>query len=79
MTERIALTDMETGEKGIVVDFLGGQAAQDRLRALGIRPGIKVAKVSSAFARGPVVVQAGGSQTELGFGISSKVVVEVER
>ena len=79
MGERISLTNMKAGKTGTVVEFLGGGGVHRRLSALGIRPGAKVTKVSSAFARGPVVVQVGRTQTALGFGISSKIIVEVER
>jgi ferrous iron transport protein A len=79
MRVRIPLTDMGTGEMGTVVDFLGGRGLNNRLMSLGIRPGVKVNKVSSAFGRGPVVIQVGNAQTALGFGMSYKVIVEVER
>lgn len=79
MVERIPLTDMESGEAGRIVEFFGGRGVHNRLRALGIRPGARVTKVSAAFMRGPVVLQVGGTQTALGFGISYKIIVEVER
>ena len=79
MVERIPLTDMETGETGTVAEFFGGRGVYNRLRALGIRPGVKITKVSGAFARGPVVVRVGGTQAALGFGVSYKVIVEIER
>ncbi len=79
MVQRIPLTDVESGETATVVEILGGMGMQNRLRALGIRNGVKVTKVSGAFARGPVILRIGGAQTALGFGISYKVIVEVER
>ncbi len=79
MVERIPLTDMEIGETGTVAEFLGGRGVYNRLRALGIRHGVKITKVSGAFARGPVVLRVGGTQAALGFGVSYKVIVEVER
>ena len=79
MVQRIPLTDVESGETATVVEILGGMEMQNRLRALGIRNGVKVTKVSGAFARGPVVLQVGGTQAALGFGVSYKVIVEVDR
>lgn len=79
MTERIPLTDMKTGEMGTVAEIFGGGGVSNRLRAMGIRPGVKILKVSTAFARGPVVVRVGSAQTALGFGISYKIVVEINR
>ena len=79
MVERIPLTDMKTGETGRVVEILAGKGVHNRLRALGVRQGVKVTKVSAAFARGPVVLQVYGAQTALGFGISHKIIVDVKR
>ena len=79
MAERIALTDMKVQEVGYVVEILGGREVQNRLRVLGIRPGVKLTKVSAVSSRGPVVIQVGGTQISLGFGISYKIVVEVDR
>lgn len=79
MAQRIPLTDMETGEAGTVAEILGGRGIRNRLRGLGIRPGVKVTKVTAASARGPVVVQVGGTQASFGFGVSYKIVMEVER
>ena len=79
MGERISLADMKAGESGTVVEIFGGMGVHNRLRALGIREGVMVTKVSGVFARGPVVLRVGGAQTALGFGISYKIVVEVVR
>jgi len=79
MVERIPLTDMKTGESGTVVAILGGWGVHNRLRALGIRPGVKLTKVSAVSARGPVVVQAGGTQASFGFGVSYKIIMQVDR
>ena len=79
MVERISLTDMKTGETGTVAEILAERGIHNRLRSLGIRRGVKVTKVSAAFARGPVVLQVYGTQTALGFGISHKIIVDVKR
>ena len=73
----MTLTDMTTGETGTVVEIAGGRGVTGRLQALGIRPGVTVTKVSAHFARGPVVVQIGGTQAAVGFRISHKIFVEV--
>lgn len=79
MIERHPLTDMETGESGTVAEILGGRGAHNRLRAMGIRPGVRLTKVSAASARGPAVVRVGGTQVSFGFGVSYKIVMEVDR
>ena len=79
MAERIPLTDMRNGETATVVEILGGGGVHNRLRASGVRRGVSVTRISGAFARGPVVLQVGGTQTALGFGISYKIIVEADR
>jgi len=70
---------MGSGETGTVVEIIGGRGVMARIGALGIRPGVTVTKVSAHFSRGPVVIQIGGTQGALGFGVSNKVIVEVDR
>ncbi len=79
MTERIPLTDMATGEEGTVAEIMGGGGVHGRLAGLGIKPGVKLTKVSSTSGRGPVVVRVGGTQASFGFGISYKIVMEIDR
>jgi len=79
MVERVPLTDMKTGETGKVVEIFAGRGIHNRLRALGLRQGVKVTKVSAVFAGGPVVLKLYGTQTALGYGISHKIIVELER
>jgi len=79
MAERVTLAEMNTDEKGTVIEIAGGRGMIARLQALGIREGVKLTKVSAHFARGPVVVQVGETQAAVGFGISRKILVEVDR
>jgi len=73
----VDLTKMKTGSYGTVVNLEGGRGASTRLQNLGVRPGKKVRKISGHFWRGPVTVQIGGTNVALGFGMASKVMVEV--
>ena len=79
MKERIPLTDLKNGETATIAEVLGGCGIKNRLRALGIMPGVKVKRVSGTFSHGPLVLHVCGSQTALGFGICCKVIVEAER
>lgn len=45
---------------------------------MGIRPGVRLAKTSGPYLRGPVTVRVGNAQLALGFGMAGKVVVETE-
>lgn len=79
MGAQITLADMNAGETGTVIEVLGGRGVNNRLCSLGIRPKSKVTKVSKAFGRGLVILQVGSAQIALGFGMSHKVIMEVER
>ena len=79
MGDHVALADLRAGETGKVAEILGERGVYKRLQALGIRKGATIRKVSAIAGRGPVVVQIGGTQAALGFGMSYKVIVEVDR
>jgi ferrous iron transport protein A len=78
MNNIVSLFNMPLGVEAVVKQISGGKNAQNRLKVLGIRPGAKIKKISSGFARGPIVVKVGSTQTALGFGVASKVFVEAE-
>jgi ferrous iron transport protein A len=71
------LTAMRDGQTARVVQIQGGRGMLGHLDALGIRVGVQLTKVSSQFMRGPVVVQSGNTQVAIGFGMASKILVEV--
>ena len=75
----VDLTKMKTGESGTIVSLEGGSGFILRLQNLGIRPGKKITKVSAHFWRGPITIQIGGMNVALGFGMASRVMVEVDR
>ena len=77
MKYTIALVDMRAGQRGVVRGIRAGRGMQERLLAMGIRPGREIAKTSGPFMRGPVTVRVGNSQLALGFGVARKVWVEV--
>lgn len=80
MSEKLvlSLSQMGAGQSGIVVQVAGGQGMMWRLAALGIRPGKRITKVSSMLFRGPVTVRIDNSQVAIGFGVASRVMVEVD-
>lgn len=82
--DRINLTRLKSGEKGVVVEIQGGCGLTRRLQMLGIRIGVTVEKNSDQFLHGPVVVrvrgaQGGGGQVALGFGMAKRILVERKR
>lgn len=74
----VDLTKMKVGDSGSVVSLQGGQGFILRLQNLGIRPGKKLTKTGANFWRGPVTVEVGGANVALGFGMASKIMVEVK-
>ena len=76
---QIPLTEMKTGEEGVVVGVREGEKFPRRLWILGLFPGKRIRKVSSSLVGGPVVVCCGTQELALGRGLASRVMVEVER
>jgi ferrous iron transport protein A len=74
----ITMQQMRSGQSGNVVHITGGTGLVNRLNALGIRPGVRITKVSSMFMRGPVTIQVGRTQAAIGHGMSHKIFVEVD-
>ena len=76
---QFTLTEMKTGQTGIVIEVLGGHGLIRRLDALGIRPGRKVTKLSSALFRGPVMLRVDNTQVAVGFGMARKIIVQTDK
>jgi len=74
---KVSLIEMESGESGTVVDFLGGQGFMNRLDALGIRLCKEITKVSSMLMRGPIIVGVDNATIAIGYGMARKIMLEV--
>ena len=77
MGKRISLARMQAGQKGKIIRISGGHGITGKLEALGIRDGQEIKKISEQWMRGPVLLQHGSTQLALGFGMASKVLVEI--
>ena len=77
MSSRMSLVRMRVGQKGNIVRISGGYGIVRKLEALGIREGEEIKKISEQWMKGPVLLQHGNSQIALGFGMASKVLVEI--
>jgi ferrous iron transport protein A len=69
---------MHTGQIGVVESIDGGHLLCSRLEALGIRPGKRIRKLSSAFMRGPSVFELGSSRLAIGFGMASRILIKTD-
>ena len=74
---RVSLVQMKPGQKGKIVEINGGYGLASKLEALGIRTGKEITKVSEQLMRGPVLLKHNHTQAALGFGMASRVLVEV--
>ncbi len=73
-----SLIDMKPGQSGVLVEIRGGHGMIRRLDALGLRLCKQVRKVSSMLMRGPVVVEVDGFQVAIGYGMASRIIVEIK-
>ena len=65
------------GQSGIVVGIAGGMGAARRLESMGVRVGKRITKQSAMVMRGPITVKVGNTLIGLGYGIASKVMIDV--
>ena len=75
----LGLTQLKSGQKGVIVQIQGGAGLIRRLESLGIRPGKKITKISAQFWRGPQIVSVDNSQVAIGFGMAGRILVEVQQ
>jgi ferrous iron transport protein A len=74
---RISLAQMRSGQKGKIVEINGGYGLAQKLDALGIGTGKEITKISEQLMRGPVLLQHNNTQAAVGFGMASKIMVEI--
>ena len=78
MANLISLVEMAPNMKGIVIEIQGGEGMIRKLDALGIREGVEIRKISSQLMRGPVMVEVERTQVGIGFGMASRILVEIK-
>ena len=74
--ETVNLTQLDSGQEGIIVELHGGHGFCSRMESLGIRVGVRIRKISAQLMRGPVTIQAGSTQAAIGFGMAKKIIVQ---
>ncbi len=74
----VTAAQMTEGQSGVVVRVEGGHNLLNRLEALGIRPGKRIRKISSAFLRGPSVIEVDGCDIAVGFGMANCIYARTE-
>jgi len=76
--KQTTLARIRAGQSGIVVQVQGGHGLVNRLGALGIIPGKRITKISSMLMRGPVTVEVDRTRVAIGFGMASKILVQLD-
>jgi len=73
----ISLVDLKDGRSAKIVSIDGGRNLQQKLSNIGIRIGSKIKKISSQFMHGPTTISIGSCTVSIGYGMASKIKVEV--
>lgn len=76
--KRLSLIQLQEKQKGKVVEIQAGIGLQNKLMSMGIYPGREIIKLSHSFLRGPVAIRVGRSVLALGYGMASKIIMEIE-
>ena len=74
---QITVTQMKPGQRGAVTRIGEGRGMK-RLEAMGLQLGTRIIKVSGMFGRGPVTIKIGRAKVAIGYGMASKILVEVK-
>ncbi|MCD6373019.1 MAG: ferrous iron transport protein A [Thermococcus sp.] len=70
----VPLNTLRPGERGIVVNILGGFTARQRLVSMGLTPGA-VVQIIESHPYGPIIISVGGVRFAIGRGMAAKVMV----
>lgn len=70
------LTEIKEHKSCRIVEIRGGKELIRKLDSLGVRPGVKITKISSHFLKGPVTIHAGCTELALGHGMAKQIIVE---
>ena len=74
MTEA-SLTELKSGDTGIVSRIEGGQRMITRLSGLGITEGIEIEMVSRQPMKGPVLIKTGRTKVAIGHGMAGRIFI----
>jgi ferrous iron transport protein A len=74
--KRKNLTELQSGESGIIAELKDGHTVVGKLKAMGIVPGVHIIKKSAAPMSGPIVLQKGSIQIAVGYGMAKHIIVD---
>ncbi|MCX6256210.1 MAG: FeoA family protein [Bacteroidia bacterium] len=76
--DKKSLTELEDGQTAVIVSVLGGKMLTKRLADLGITSGTEIKVIRKTLFSGPVQVEVAGSRLVLGWGLATKIMVELK-
>jgi len=78
VTNCVSLADVGQGQSGTVLVIQAGFGLTSRLDSMGIRPGVRLEKISGSPFHGPVTIRVGNVNLALGHGMAAKILVQIE-
>lgn len=76
--QNLVLASMKNGQSGTIKEINGRTGMVSKLAALGVREGVRITKKSGLFMKGPVVISVGNTEVAVGYGMASRIMVEVD-
>lgn len=76
MGDIVPLNRLREGERGKVINLVGGKSFKLRLIQLGIIPGVEIRVSKSAFLGCPIMIEVNNARVALGKGVASRIWVE---
>ncbi|NMC14481.1 MAG: ferrous iron transport protein A [Chloroflexi bacterium] len=70
-----SLSQLQVGEKAVLVNLNGGRGIAGRLTALGFTPGVEITMVQNS-GKGPLIVFLRGARVALGRNEARKIIVQ---
>jgi len=71
----VTLSNLKDGQQAVVSTVEGGRGLEEKLTAMGIRPGKRITRFCSMYLRGPITIRVDNVQLSLGRGIADKIYV----
>jgi Fe2+ transport system protein FeoA len=68
------LKQLKTGAAATVTEISGSRRTTERLAAMGISPGTRLVKRSSAIMQGPIVVRIADMEIAISHGMALKII-----
>ena len=72
------VSSMRNGQWGRLTQIDGGDDLTEKLASLGIRIGTRIGRKYGLMGRGPVVLTVGTGEVAIGYGMASRMMVQVE-